>query len=448
MNEKIALISLGCPKNQVDAEAMLAKLRLNGYDIAADVEGADLVIVNTCGFIEEAKKEAIETILSVAELKKQGSVGALLVTGCLAERYKQEVINEIPEIDGIIGIGRNGDIAEICAEVLSKKRVCDFPSKLSLPIDGDRILSTPSHFAYLKIAEGCSNCCSYCAIPAIRGKFRSRTVESVVAEAENLAAAGVKELVLIAQDVTRYGIDLYDEFMLAKLLNELCKIDGIEWIRLLYCYPECMTDELIDTIASQKKICKYIDLPLQHADADVLKRMNRSGNEEQLLALVQKLRERIDGVIIRTTLMVGFPGETEENFETLCNFVKKARFDRLGCFAFSPEEGTVAAKMENQLEPEVKNRRAELIMEEQYPIFEEKQNEKIGKTFKVIVDGFDEENLFYVGRTYMDCIEIDSIVIISTEEELFPGQFVNVKIIATEDCDLVGEVVKDDDEKA
>lgn len=442
MNEKIALISLGCPKNQVDAEAMLAKLQTAGYDIVGDVEGADLVIINTCGFIEDAKREAIETILSVAELKKEGSVGAILVTGCLAQRYKEEVINEIPEIDGIIGIGSNGEIAEVCARVLSKKRVCDFTDKLSLPIDGDRILSTPSHFAYLKIAEGCSNCCAYCAIPAIRGRFRSRTMESVLTEAKNLADAGVKELVLIAQDVTRYGVDIYSEFMLAKLLKELCRIDGIEWIRLLYCYPECMTDELIDTIAGEEKICKYIDLPLQHADACVLSRMNRRGSKDELLALVRKLRERIDGVIIRTTMLVGFPGETEENFETLCDFVKEARFDRLGCFAFSPEEGTPAAKMDGQLDPEIKNHRAELIMEEQYPIFEEKQKAKIGKTFKVIVDGFDEENLFYVGRTYMDCIEIDSIVIISTEEELFPGEFVNVKIIATEDCDLVGEVVR------
>lgn len=441
MNEKIALISLGCPKNQVDAEAMLALLKQNGFVISPEVEGADLVIVNTCGFIEEAKKEAIETILSVSELKKQGLVGALLVTGCLAQRYKSEVIEEIPEIDGIIGIGKNGDIAEICREVLSKKRVCEFPSKLSLPIDGDRILSTPHHFAYLKIAEGCSNCCSYCAIPAIRGKLRSRTMESILEEAKNLASSGVKELAVIAQDITRYGTDNYGEFMLAKLLKELCKIDGIEWIRLLYCYPECMTDELIDTIAEEEKICKYIDLPLQHADAGVLKRMNRTGNEKSLLALVQKLRKRIPGVIIRTTVMVGFPGETEENFETLSRFVEEARFDRLGCFAFSPEEGTLAAKMKDQIEPEVKEHRAELIMEQQYRIFEEKQNEKIGKTFKVIVDGFDEENLFYTGRTYMDCLEIDSIVIISTEEELLPGEFVSVKIIATEDCDLVGEVV-------
>ena len=443
MNEKIALISLGCPKNQVDAEAMLALLKQNGFTISPEVEGADLVIVNTCGFIEEAKKEAIETILSVAELKKEGLVGALLVTGCLAQRYKSEVIEEIPEIDGIIGIGKNGDIAEICREVLSKKRVCEFPSKLSLPIDGDRILSTPRHFAYLKIAEGCSNCCSYCAIPAIRGKLRSRTVESVLEEAKNLASSGVKEIAVIAQDITRYGTDLYGEFMLAKLLKKLCKVDGIEWIRLLYCYPECMTDELIDTIAEEEKICKYIDLPLQHADADVLKRMNRTGDEKTLLELVEKLRKRIPSVIIRTTVMVGFPGETEENFETLSRFVEEARFDRLGCFAFSPEEGTLAAKMENQVEPEVKEHRAELIMEQQYRIFEEKQNEKIGKTFKVIVDGFDEENLFYTGRTYMDCLEIDSIVIISTEEELLPGDFVSVKIIATEDCDLVGEVVAD-----
>lgn len=443
MNEKIALISLGCPKNQVDAEAMLALLRQDGFVISPEVEGADLVIVNTCGFIEEAKKEAIETILSVAELKKQGLVGALLVTGCLAQRYKSEVIEEIPEIDGIIGIGKNGDIAEICREVLSKKRVCEFPSKLSLPIDGDRILSTPHHFAYLKIAEGCSNCCSYCAIPAIRGKLRSRTIESILEEAKSLAESGVKEIAVIAQDITRYGTDNYGEFMLAKLLKELCKVDGIEWIRLLYCYPECMTDELIDTISEEEKICKYIDLPLQHADADVLKRMNRTGDEKSLLALVQKLRERIPDVIIRTTVMVGFPGETEENFETLSRFVEEARFDRLGCFAFSPEEGTLAAKMSDQIEPEVKEHRAELIMEQQYRIFEEKQNEKIGKTFKVIVDGFDEENLFYTGRTYMDCLEIDSIVIISTEEELLPGDFVSVKIIATEDCDLVGEVVTD-----
>ena len=443
MNEKIALISLGCPKNQVDAEAMLALLKQNGFSISSEVEGADLVIVNTCGFIEEAKKEAIETILSVAELKKEGLVGALLVTGCLAQRYKSEVIEEIPEIDGIIGIGKNGDIAEICREVLSKKRVCEFPSKLSLPIDGDRILSTPRHFAYLKIAEGCSNCCSYCAIPAIRGKLRSRTIESIIEEAKNLASSGVKEIAVIAQDITRYGTDLYGEFMLAKLLRELCRVDGIEWIRLLYCYPECMTDELIDTIAEEEKICKYIDLPLQHADADVLKRMNRTGDEKTLLELVEKLRKRIPGVIIRTTVMVGFPGETEENFETLSRFVEEAKFDRLGCFAFSPEEGTLAAKMEDQIEPEVKEHRAELIMEQQYRIFEEKQNEKIGKTFKVIVDGFDEENLFYTGRTYMDCLEIDSIVIISTEEELLPGDFVSVKIIATEDCDLVGEVVAD-----
>ena len=441
MNEKIALISLGCPKNQVDAEAMLAKLQNAGFLITGEVEGADLVIVNTCGFIEEAKREAIETILSVAELKKQGSVGALLVTGCLAQRYKDEVIDEIPEIDGIIGLGKNGEIAEICRKVLDKAEVREFPSKLCLPIEGDRILSTPAHFAYLKIAEGCSNCCSYCAIPAIRGKFRSRTMESIVEEAKNLAASGVKEIAVIAQDITRYGIDLYGELRLAKLLKELCKIDGIEWIRLLYCYPECMTQELIDTIASEEKICKYIDLPLQHADADILKRMNRTGSEKELLSLVEKLRREIPGVIIRTTVMVGFPGETEENFETLSRFVEEARFDRLGCFAFSPEEGTAAAKMENQIEPEIKNRRAELIMEQQYAIFEEKQKEKIGRVFKVIVDGFDESNLFYTGRTYMDCLEIDSIVIISTEEELKGGEFINVKIIGTDDCDLVGEVV-------
>ena len=440
----VAMISLGCPKNQVDAEIMLAKL--NGdFTLVGDADGADLVIVNTCGFIDDAKREAIETILSCAELKAAGRIQKLLVTGCLAERYQEEVQRELPEVDGVVGLGSNKDIVEICRRLFADENVCAFPDKYDLPMGGDRILSTPAHFAYLKIAEGCSNNCTYCAIPAIRGKMRSRAVEDIVAEAESLAAQGVKELVVIAQDVTKYGLDRYHKLMLPTLLNALCAISGIEWIRLLYCYPDCLTDELIDTIASQDKICNYIDLPLQHADKDILRRMHRAGDEASLLALVKKLRDRIPDVVIRTTFITGFPGETEAQFETLSRFVNEAQFDRLGCFAYSPEEGTPAAAMDGQLPDEVKRRRADLIMQQQQPIFEARQKAHLGKTLRVLVDGFDEENLLYLGRTYMDCAEIDSVVILSTEEELQPGQFVNVKITGICDCDLVGEVLFEND---
>ncbi len=445
MNRKktIGMISLGCPKNQVDAEIMLAKLN-DEFELVGDIDGADLVIVNTCGFIEDAKREAIETILSCGELKKEGRIGKLLVTGCLAERYREEVLAELPEIDGIIGLGRNNDIVAVCRALLADGSICDFPDKYNLPMSGDRLLSTPAHFAYLKIAEGCSNNCTYCAIPAIRGKLRSRAIEDIVAEAASLGAQGVKELVVIAQDVTKYGIDRYKKLMLPTLLNELCKVDGIAWIRLLYCYPDCLTDELIDTIASQGKICNYIDLPLQHADKDILRAMHRAGDEASLLALIEKLRARIPGVVIRTTFITGFPGETAAQFETLSRFVEEAQFDRLGCFAYSPEEGTAAAAMDGQLNEETKRHRADLIMQQQQPIFEHRQQQHVGKTFRVLVDGFDEENLLYLGRTYMDCAEIDSQVILSTEEELLPGQFVTAKITGVCDVDLVGEVISVD----
>ena len=374
--KKVSMISLGCPKNQVDAEMMLAKLQTAGFELTGEVEGSDVVIINTCGFIDDAKAEAIETILSVAELKKEGLVGSIVVTGCLSERYKEEVSEEIPEIDGIIGIGANDDIASVVTDVVNKKKVSSFPPKLNLCLEGDRILTTPDYFAYLKISEGCSNCCTYCAIPSIRGKFRSRQIENIVEEAKNLAKGGVKEIVVVAQDVTKYGLDNYGKLMLSSLLKELCKIDGIEWIRLLYCYPESITDELLDVIASEDKICKYIDLPMQHADEEVLKRMTRKGSEKELLSLVKKIREKIPEVVIRTTMITGFPGETEENFETLSRFVNEARFDRLGCFSYSAEEGTLAAKMEDQLPEEVKRHRAEIIMEQQYGIFSEIQEGK------------------------------------------------------------------------
>ena len=438
--KKIGMIGLGCPKNQVDAELMLAKLQ-SDFQIADNIEDADLVIVNTCGFIDAAKQEAIETILTCGELKQQGVIQKILVTGCLAERYQNEIQAQMPEVDGVIGLGKNGDIVAVCHQLLDGENVSAFPDKYDLPLCGERVLSTPRHFAYLKIAEGCSNNCTYCAIPSIRGKMRSRPIEELVAEAQTLAKAGVKELVIIAQDVTKYGLDLYHKLMLPALLDALCKIDCIAWVRLLYCYPDCLTDELIDTIARQDKICNYIDLPLQHADRDILRRMHRAGDERSLLSLVEKLRARIPDVIIRTTFITGFPGETEEQFETLSRFTEEAQFDRLGCFAYSPEEGTAAAEMDGQIDDEIKQQRADIIMRQQYEIFEKKQQARIGKTYRVLVDGFDEENLLYLGRTYMDCFEIDSQVILSTEEELLPGQFVNAKIIGVNELDLVGEVV-------
>lgn len=439
--KKIGMISLGCPKNRVDAEIMLAKLSQAGYEITSETENTDLVIVNTCGFIDDAKKEAIEAILYVADLKKQNKTKHLVVTGCLAQRYKDEVLNEIPEIDAVLGIGANEKIVEYINEVFAGDTVSEFPPEYCLPLNGDRVLTTSPHSAYLKIAEGCSNRCAYCAIPYIRGNYRSREMGDILLEAQSLADRGVKEIIVIAQDVTKYGKDLYHKLSLAELLRKMCKIEKLEWIRLLYCYPDSITDELIETIASEKKICNYIDLPLQHGDADVLKRMNRVGNGEEYKALITKIRKAIPDVVVRTTLIAGFPGETEKNFENLCAFVKDVKFDRLGCFSYSPEEGTPAAEMDGQLEEDVKKRRAEVVMEIQYDIFEEKQRAKIGKVYDVLVDGFDEQELLVYGRTYMDAPEIDSRVILSANRELVPGEIVKAKIIATDDIDLVGEVI-------
>ena len=437
---KIGMISLGCPKNQVDAEMMLSSLCDDGFEIVGEVEGADIVIINTCGFIGDAKKEAIDTILEVCQLKEEGSVGAVVVTGCLAQRYKEEIMNEIPEVDAVVGIGANGDIAKVCREVLKNKKVNVFPPKLSLPLEGGRVLTTPSHYAYLKIAEGCSNCCTYCAIPKIRGKFRSREMENIIAQAKSLAENGVKELIVVAQDTTKYGIDLYGELKLSELLRELCKIDGIEWIRTLYCYPESITDELIETMASEKKICKYIDIPLQHCDGDVLKRMNRRGDRESLTALINKLRDKMPELVIRTTFIVGFPGETEENFESLCEFADEMKFDRYGCFAYSAEEDTPAAAMENQIDEEIKAERAGVMNSQQQRIFEDKLEALTGKEMTVIVDGFDENEMLYFGRSYMDAPEIDTVVIISCEEELLPGQFVTGIVKGSLDGELIVEV--------
>ena len=436
---KVGMISLGCPKNQVDGEMMMTKLVSSGFEAVSELEESDIVIINTCGFIESAKTEAIEAILEAAEYKKAGIVKAIVVTGCLAERYQDEIRKEIPEADAVIGIGADGDIVKVCQKALVGLTTEFFPDKRLLPIDEDRAPSTPSHWAYLKIAEGCDNLCTYCAIPSIRGPFRSRSMESVIAEAKALAERGVKELILIAQDTTKYGEDLYGKYMLDELLKRLVKIDGIEWIRLFYCYPQRITDSLIDVIANEEKICNYIDIPLQHSDGDVLKSMNRIGDGKEYKKLIEKMRSKIDGLSLRTTFMVGFPNETEEQFENLCNFVKEVKFDKMGCFTFSPEEDTPAFDMDGQIDEDIKLRRNEVLMDIQYGITEKSNKSRIGNTYKVITDSFDGEN--YIGRSYMDSPEIDSGIIFKSERKIEIGSFVNVKITDYDGYDLIGEVV-------
>lgn len=440
MNYKVGMISLGCPKNQVDAEHMLAMMDAEGWEIVDYVDGCDVVIVNTCGFIDDAKKEAIENILDMVELKKEGVISKIIVTGCLAQRYKDEIVKEIPEVDAVVGIGANGDIIKTVEEVMSGVDTIEkYPPQCDLPLEGQRILTTPQYWAYLKIGEGCSNRCTYCTIPSIRGNMRSRSMENVIDEAKQLAELGVKELILIAQDTTSYGLDLYGELKLPELLNELCKIDSIEWIRLLYCYPDRITDELIETMKNQEKIVNYIDLPLQHADDKILKAMNRRGDQALIRSVISKLRSEIPDVVIRTTFIVGFPGEGEEEFETLAEFVNEIEFDRLGVFTFSPQEGTPAYDMDNQVEDDVKTRRGEVIMQDQYSIMEEKNNEKIGKTYKVVVEDYDGYSDSYTGRTYMDAPEIDGLVKFTSHKDLDIGDFVDVEIFDIEDYDLIGE---------
>lgn len=441
MSIKVGFISLGCPKNQVDAELMLDKLINAGFEIVDVAYEADIVIVNTCGFIDDAKKESIDNILEMAELKKDGSIQKILVTGCLAERYKHEIFTEIPEVDGVIGIGANADIVDAVYAVMDDEKLERFPNKENMPLEGDRLLTTPQYWAYLKIADGCSNCCTYCAIPSIRGGFRSRTIESIVEEAKKLAADGTKELVVVAQDTTRYGLDLYGELKLPELLRQLNEIDGIEWIRMLYCYPDRITDELIDTIASCKKVLHYIDIPLQHADGRILKAMNRTGDRESLTALIDKIREKIPDVVLRTTFITGFPGEDEEAFNTLSEFIDDIQFDRLGCFAYSAEEGTIAAQMDNQVDDEVKKHRADIIMEQQFDIFQYKQKQYIDTVQKCIVEGYDAYSDSYFGRTWMDAPEIDSAVYFTGKGDYEEGDIVDVEIFDVNDYDLMGEIV-------
>ena len=438
----VGMVSLGCAKNQVDGEVLMASLKNAGFLTVDDAALADIAIVNTCGFIESAKRESIEEILELAALKKEGKIKKLVITGCLSERYQKEMHQELPEADAVLGIGANGDIAPLLTKMMEENTYVEsFPDKARMPLCGDRELTTPSYFAYVKIAEGCDNRCSYCAIPLIRGGYRSRTMESIEEECKGLVANGAKELVLIAQDTSRYGIDLYGEYSLAKLMARLCRIDGLRWLRVLYCYPDSITDELLDTMAQEEKIVKYIDLPLQHASGPILKAMNRRGDRQSLTALMNKIRERVPGVVLRTTLITGFPGETEEDFTELAEFVKDVKFQRLGCFAYSQEEGTPAAELPGQLDEEVKAHRAELIMDRQMEIMERQGMELIGKTLEVLVEGYDRYAECWFGRSWRDAPDIDGKVFFTVPEGRRPrlGSFVKVKIHECMDADLAGE---------
>jgi len=439
MKYKVGMISLGCPKNQVDGEIMLQKLNSNGFDIAPSIEESDIMIINTCGFIEDAKKEAIETILEVAQYKEAGLISAIVVTGCLAERYQDEILKEIPEVDAVIGIGADRDIVKVCQKALVGVITSYYPNKKYLLLEGERMLSTPSHWAYLKLSDGCDNKCSYCAIPGIRGSYIERPMESIIEEAKALALKGIKEIILIAQDTTKYGLKLYGEYKLASLLKELVKIDGIEWFRLFYCYPDRVTDELIDVIASEEKICSYIDIPLQHCNEDILLSMNRNGSYDSLKELIDRMRNKIPDLSLRTTFMVGFPGETQAQFEELCRFIKEIKFDKMGCFAYSPEEDTPAYDFDNQIDEDVKRRRAEVVMDIQYSITEASNKERVGNTYKVIIDEKIDEH--YVGRSYLDAPEIDSGIIINSDKELTVGEFYQVLIKDYDGYDLIGEVI-------
>ena len=436
---KISMVSLGCPKNQVDAEMMLYSLQQAGFEISPEEASADAIIINTCGFIEDAKAEAIENILEAARYKAEGECKALIVTGCLAERYKDDVTEEIPEVDVCVGIGSNSNIAEIVKNAIEGKKQNCYGSKENLDLNAKRILGGYPFSTYLKVADGCDNCCTYCAIPKIRGKMRSRTIEDCVKEAENLAQNGVKELIVVAQDTTAYGTDIYGKPMLSQLLKELCKIEGLHWIRTLYTYPDKITDELLQTIASEEKLVKYLDMPIQHVNGEILNRMNRKGDFESLTALINKIRTKIPNITLRTTLITGFPGETEEQFGELAQFVKETRFDRLGCFTYSAEEGTMAAQFDNQIDAQTKTDRMENIMDMQMTIAAEKNEEKIGTVTEVIIEGWDDYIKCYFGRTVYDAPEVDGKIFFMAKKPLKIGDFVKVRINDCLDYDLLGE---------
>ncbi|MCH5200526.1 MAG: 30S ribosomal protein S12 methylthiotransferase RimO [Oscillospiraceae bacterium] len=438
---KVGMVSLGCPKNQCDAELMMDRIHKAGYRLVPEAGLADVVVINTCGFIQSAKEEAIVEIMEAISRKNDGINKKIIVTGCLAQRYTEQMDEEFPEIDGVLGIGCNGDIVKAIEAVMKGERIIKSSKVGDHDMEGDRLLSTMTHYAYLRIADGCDNRCSYCAIPYIRGPFRSRTMENIVEEAKSLAERGVKELILVAQDTTRYGLDLYKRLALPELLDKICEIDGIKWIRLLYCYPERMTDELIQCIKRQDKILHYLDIPIQHCNSDILKAMNRSGDRHSLWDLFAKLRTELPDLILRTTVITGFPGETEDQFVELAEFVNNVKFEHLGCFAYSAEEGTPAAEMENQIPDAEKEHRCEIITEQQEVRFADFCDQQAGKTFETVVEGYDRYFEMYFGRNYMYAPEIDGMVYF-TGKGLKAGQFVNVKITDSVDNNLIGELVQ------
>jgi len=439
---KILFISLGCDKNLVDSEVMLGLLDKKGYQIVDDETEADIIVVNTCCFIHDAKEESIQTILEMAELKNEGNLKALIVTGCLAQRYQQEIIDEIPEVDAVLGTTSYDKIVEAIEEALEGNGHVTVDSIHALPlVDTKRLVTTGGHFAYLKIAEGCDKHCTYCIIPKLRGNFRSVPMERLLREAEELAEAGVKELILVAQETTLYGKDIYGEKSLHKLLKKLCKIEGIYWIRVLYCYPEEIYDELIQTIKEEEKICKYLDLPIQHASDRILKRMGRRTNKQQLIDLVTKLREEIPDITLRTTLITGFPGETEDDHEEVMEFVDTMEFDRLGVFTYSAEEDTPAANMPDQIDEEIKLDRQAEIMELQQDIAFEQAEDMIGREVLVMIEGKVADENAYVGRTYKDAPNVDGFIFINTDEELMSGDFAMVKVTGALEYDLIGELM-------
>lgn len=440
---KILFISLGCDKNLVDSEVMLGMLTGKGYEITDDENEADVVVVNTCCFIGDAKEESIHNILEMAELRKAGDIKALIVTGCLAQRYKEEVQTEIPEVDAIIGTTAIDAIVETLEDVLAGQGHNHIEDINRTPVyDKSRIVTTGGHYAYLKIAEGCDKRCSYCIIPKVRGNYRSIPMESLLAEARKLVEFGAKELILVAQETTLYGKDLYGEKSLPRLLHELCKIDGLYWIRILYCYPEEITDELIETIRTEEKVCHYLDIPIQHASDNILKRMGRRTNQAELRNMIARLRERIPDICLRTTLITGFPGETQEDHEELMAFVDEMEFDRLGVFTYSAEEDTPAAEFEDQIEEEIKKDRQAEIMELQQEIAFEKAENAVGRTVLAMIEGRLPNENAYAARTYMDAPNVDGLVFVQTSRELMTGDFVKVKITGSYEYDLIGEIVE------
>lgn len=436
---KVAFISLGCAKNLVNTEQMMALCRATGYTVTGEPEGADVAVLNTCGFIDSAKSEAIRNVLELAELKNAGKLGKLLVAGCLSQRYRDEILEDLPEIDGILGTGSYTDVVPAIEAVMDGDQPTFFGDIDHTEENGERIVTTPGYTAYLKIAEGCDHRCAYCIIPYLRGRYRSRPMESLLEEAKALADSGVKELIVVAQDITRYGIDLYKEFKLGELLTELCKLP-FHWIRLHYLYPDALSDELIDVIAREPKILNYIDIPLQHINDKILKSMRRGSTKSEILELLVKLRERLPGLVLRTSLIAGLPGEGEEEFEELCAFLREVGIERAGIFQFSPEEGTPAVTMENQVDGDTAKRRVELLVELQSGVMDAFNESRLGNTLEVLCEGFDSDMGCYVGRSFADSPDVDGKVFFTAVGVVPAGTFVNVHVTGTEDGDLVGEI--------